>query len=160
MTMEKIIIAAVSENGVIGKDGEIPWHYPEDLKHFKQKTTGHTVVMGRKTYESLPDDYKPLPDRKNIVLSRSEPDLPEKVELATSLDQAWQIAEKYSDKCFIIGGSGVYEQTLGKADRMVLTRIHEKYEGDTYFPEWEEENWEEVSRDDREELSFLEYIKS
>ncbi|MFT4867848.1 MAG: dihydrofolate reductase [Candidatus Nanohaloarchaea archaeon] len=152
--MEKIIIAAVTENRVIGKDGDIPWHFPEDLKHFKEKTTGHSVIMGRKTYFSLPEDYRPLPNRKNIVLSRSNPDLPESVELAESLEEAW---EKAGQKAFIIGGSGVYEQTLEEADKMVLTRIHEEYEGDTYFPEWNEENWKEVERDDQGALSFVKY---
>lgn len=157
--MEKIIIAAVSENRVIGKDGDIPWHHPEDLKHFKEKTTGHSVIMGRKTYFSLPEDYRPLPNRKNIVLSRSKPKLPEDVELANSLEEAWDIAEEFGDKAFIIGGANIYEQTLDKADKIVLTKIHEEYEGDTYFPKWEEENWQEVDRDDRDELSFIEYEK-
>lgn len=155
--MEKIIIAAVSENRVIGKDGDIPWYYPEDLKHFKQKTTGHSVIMGRKTYFSLPEDFRPLPNRKNIVLSRSNPELPESVELANSLDEAWNRADKNSSKAFIIGGAGIYSQTLEEVDKMILTEIHEEYEGDTYFPDWSEDNWEEKKRDDREELSFVEY---
>lgn len=157
--MEKIIIAAVAENGVIGNDGDVPWHYSEDLKHFREKTTGHPVVMGRKTYFSLPDDYQPLPDRKNIVLSRSNPDLPEEVALAQSLDEARDIASKHDEKVFIIGGAGVYEQALDEADRMILTEIHEEVEGDTCFPDWEEAKWEEIERDDREEISFVEYEK-
>lgn len=155
--MEKIIIAAVSENGVIGKDGDIPWHYPEDLEHFRDKTTSHSVIMGRKTYFSLPEDYRPLPDRKNIVLSRSNPEVPDEVELAESLEEAWRKAGEHSRKAFIIGGANVYEQALEEADRMILTEIHEEYDGDTYFPDWNEENWKEVKRDDREELSFVEY---
>ncbi|MFT4892738.1 MAG: dihydrofolate reductase [Candidatus Nanohaloarchaea archaeon] len=158
--MKKIIIAAVAENGVIGKDGDIPWHYSEDLKHFKQKTTGHSVIMGRKTYFSLPEDFRPLPDRKNIVLSRSNPELPESVNLANSLEEAWEIAENHSGKAFIIGGAGVYEQAMNESDKMILTRIHQEYEGDTYFPEWDKENWKEIERDDREELSFVEYRKT
>lgn len=155
--MEKIMIAAVSENGVIGKNGDIPWHYPEDLEHFREKTTGHSVIMGRKTYFSLPEDFRPLPDRKNIVLSRSNPDLPEEVEIAQSLEQAWKKAQVHSDKAFIIGGANVYEQSLDEADKMILTRIHEEYDGDTYFPEWDEENWEKVKEEEREEISFIEY---
>jgi dihydrofolate reductase len=157
--MEKIIIAAVAENRVIGKDADIPWHYPEDMKHFRQETTGHSVVMGRKTYFSLPEDYRPLPDRKNIVLSRSNPDLPEEVEKAESLDEAWEIASKHSKKVYVIGGANVYRQALRDADKMILTEVHEEYDGDTYFPEWDEDSWEEVGRDDREELSFVEYAK-
>jgi len=158
--MQKIIIAAVAENNVIGKDGDIPWHYSEDMKHFKQKTTGHSVIMGRKTYFSLPEDFRPLPDRKNIVLSRSEPELPESVELANSLDEAWEKAEEHSSKAFIIGGAGVYKQAMQGADRMILTEVHEEYEGDTFFPEWNKDNWEEVKRDNREKLSFVEYRKT
>ncbi|PSH02148.1 MAG: dihydrofolate reductase [Nanohaloarchaea archaeon QH_8_44_6] len=158
--MQKIIIAAVAENDVIGKDGDIPWHYSEDMKHFKQKTTGHSVIMGRKTYFSLPEDFRPLPDRKNIVLSRSEPELPESVELANSLDEAWEKAEEHSSKAFVIGGAGVYEQTMQEADRMILTEVHEEYDGDTFFPEWSKDSWKEIKRDDREELSFVEYRKT
>lgn len=157
--MEKIIIAAVAENGVIGRDDDVPWHYPEDLEHFKEKTMGHPVLMGRKTYFSLPEKYRPLPGRKNIVLSRSNPQLSESVELANSLDEAWETAEEYDNKVFIIGGAGIYKQALEEADKMILTEVHDEYEGDTYFPEWNEENWEEVKRDEREELSFVEYMR-
>jgi dihydrofolate reductase len=155
--MEKIIIVAVSENGVIGKDGDIPWHYPEDLKHFKKKTMDHPVIMGSSTYRSLPEDFKPLPGRKNIVLTRSGIDVDESVSVANSLDEAWKIAGEHDEKAFIIGGATIYEQTLDEADKLVLTRIHEEYNGDTFFPNWNKENWKEVKRDEREELSFLEY---
>lgn len=155
--MEKIIIVAVSENGVIGKDGDIPWHYPEDLKHFKKKTMDHPVIMGSSTYRSLPEDFKPLPGRKNIVLTRSGIDVDESVSVANSLDEAWKIAGEYDEKAFIIGGATIYEQTLDEADKLVLTRIHEEYDGDTFFPDWNKENWKEAKRDEREDLSFLEY---
>lgn len=157
--LQKIIIAAVSENRVIGKDGDIPWYYPEDMEHFREKTTGHPVVMGRKTYESLPEDFRPLPDRTNIVLTRSDPDLDESVEIANSLENAWSIAGENSGKVYIIGGSNIYKQTIDEADKIVLTRIHQEYEGDTFFPEWDEKNWKEISREVREDLSFVEYRK-
>jgi dihydrofolate reductase len=153
--MEKIIIAAVAENGVIGKDGDLPWHYPEDMKHFRELTTGNPVVMGRKTFESLPEDYRPLPDRKNIVLTRSGVD--EDVHEASSLEEAWEIASEDSDRVFIAGGASVYESTLEEADRMELTRIHEEYDGDTCLPEFDGSEWEEVARDDHEDLSFISY---
>ncbi|QGA80061.1 dihydrofolate reductase [Candidatus Nanohalobium constans] len=154
--MKKIIIAAVAENDVIGKDGEIPWHIPKDLQHFKEKTTGHTVVMGRKTFESLPDSFTPLPDRENIVLTRSDfSPKNESVKLANSLDEAWEKAE--SEKIFIIGGAGIYRQTMSEADKMILTEIHEEYKGDTYFPEFSEENWKEVEREEHREFDFAEY---
>ena len=155
--MKKVIIAAVAENMVIGQDGDIPWHFPEDLKHFKQVTMGSPVVMGRGTYESLPEDFKPLPGRTNIVLTRSNPDYEESVKLANSLDEAWQIASEKGEKVYIIGGASVYEQTLDSADKMILTEIHEEYEGDTYFPKFSKEEWKEVERNDREELSFVTY---
>ena len=159
MGVEKIVIAAVSENGVIGKDGDIPWHYSEDMKHFKETTMGHPVIMGSNTYRSLPEDYKPLPGRKNIVLTRSGIDTDESVAVVNSLDEAWETAEKESEKAFVIGGASIYEQTLDEADKLVLTRIHDEYDGDTFFPNWDPENWKEIERDDREELSFVEYVR-
>lgn len=156
--MEKIVIAAVSENGVIGKDGDIPWHYPEDLEHFRDATMGYPVVMGSNTYMSLPEDYRPLPGRKNIVLTRSDMQVPESVDIANSLEEAWDIAEVTGKKkVFIIGGAGVYEQVLPEADKMIITRIHKKYDGDTFFPEWSDENWRESERTDGENLSFITY---
>jgi len=158
--MEKVIIVAMDEKRVIGKNGDIPWHYPEDMKHFREKTTGNAVLMGRKTYFSIPEEFRPLEDRKNIVLTGSNPDLPGKVEKAGSLEEAWRIGERHSEKLFIAGGSSVYRQTMEEADRMMVTRIHEEYDGDSYFPEWKEENWREVSREDGEELSFIEYERT
>lgn len=157
---EKIIVAAMDENNVIGKEGDIPWHYPEDMEHFRETTTGYPVVMGRSTYESLPENYRPLPQRKNIVLTRSGIEVPEEVSVARSLEEAWEIAEKTGkEKLFIIGGASVYRQTLDKADRMIITEIHESYDGDTFFPEWDEDNWEEVDRTDKEKLSFVTYTR-
>jgi len=157
--MEKVIVAAVSENGVIGRDGDIPWHYPEDMEHFRELTVGQPVVMGRKTFQSLPDNYRPLPDRHNIVLTRSGFEH-EGVETAESLEEAYEIAGKYSDTVFIIGGSTVYEQAMDDADRMELTRIHKEYEGDSYFPEFDRNRWNETGKEDREELSFVTYSSS
>jgi len=156
--MEKIIIAAVAENNVIGKNGDIPWHIPEDLQHFKEKTTGHTVVMGRKTYQSLPDSFKPLPDRENIVLTRSDfqPE-DESVKIANNLDDAWE--KSSNEKIFIIGGANIYKQTMKDADKLVLTEINEKYDGDTYFPEFSESQWQEKNRDKYENFSFVTYTR-
>ncbi len=157
--MEKIIIAAVAENGVIGKDGELPWHIPEDMEHFRELTTGNPVLMGRKTFESLPDSVKPLSDRTNIVLTRSgvEADVYE----AESIDEGYRIAEDHGDgKVFIIGGAGVYEQTIEEADKMVLTEIKEDYDGDTYFPDFEKEKWLEERREDHEKFSFVTYTRT
>lgn len=157
--MEKIIIAAVSENGVIGKNGKIPWDISEDMKHFKDKTTGYPVIMGRKTYQSFPENFRPLPERTNIVLTRSDFN-PEKesVKIANSLEEAYEIAENIDEKAFIIGGSSVYERSLEDADKMILTEVHRDVDGDTFFPEWNHENWEEVSRDERDGFDFVEYM--
>ncbi|MDG5776315.1 dihydrofolate reductase [Haloarculaceae archaeon H-GB2-1] len=157
--LEIVLVVALTDEGVIGKDGDLPWYYPEDLQHFKETTMGHPVVMGRKTYESLPDDFRPLPGRTNVVLSTSNPDVPEEVAVATDLDEAWAIASDHDDEVHVIGGAVVFEQTLADADRLVITEVHEEYDGDTYFPEFDREQWREVSREDREELSFVEYVR-
>lgn len=156
--MKKTIIAAVAENRAIGKNGEIPWHIPEDLKHFKEKTTGHPVIMGRKTFESLPEDFRPLPGRTNIVLTRSETDK-EGVEVARSLEQAYRIAEEHGDETFIIGGASVYEQVLPKADRMILTEVKKKVDGDTFFPEFDKKDWDEKEREEHEGFDFVTYTR-
>lgn len=157
------LIAAVAENRVIGARGGMPWHYPADLSHFKETTTGHPVIVGRTTYESIVDRIGgPLPDRHTVVLSRSDPDLPDGVEQATEFAEAIALARDAADECgvdtvYVIGGATVYEAALDRADRMVLTEIHESYEGDTHFPEWDAAEWTEVDRDDRDELSFVSY---
>jgi dihydrofolate reductase len=149
-------VVAVAENGVIGRDGGLPWHYPEDLAHFKAKTMGHPVLMGRRTYESLPDGARPLPGRTNVVLSTSNPDVPEDVTVVETLADAWVAVAEEDDTVSVIGGQTVFEGTFDVTDRLFVTEIHEAYEGDTYY-EFDRERWREVSRDDREDLSFVEY---
>jgi len=153
--MKRIIIAAMDEENAIGKDNEIPWHYPEDLKYFKEKTTGHSVLMGRKTYESLPESFTPLPDRQNIVLTRSNPDLGESVKVANSLEEGFEIAE--NEKVFIAGGASIYRQTLDLADKMLITRVPRDHNGDTFFPEFNEDNWKLESSTKSGDLIFEEY---
>lgn len=156
--MEKIIIAAVAENRAIGKDGDIPWHIPEDLERFKQKTTGHPVIMGRKTFESLPENFRPLPDRTNIVLTRSDMD-EEGIKVAGSMEEAYSIAEELNDKAFIIGGASVYEQALPDADEMEITEVKKEVDGDTFFPEFDREEWSEKKREAHEEFDFVTYSR-
>lgn len=155
------LIAAVAENGTIGRDGEMPWHLPADLRHFKETTTGHPVIMGRLTYESIAADIGgPLPDRTNIVLSRSSPDLPEEVVVVDSIERAVDAARESAgdtETVYVIGGATVYKQFLPQADRLVLTEIHDAYEGDTEFPAWDRSEWIERSREDRDGFSFVEY---
>lgn len=153
--MERIIIAAMDEKNAIGKNGDIPWHFPEDLKHFKEKTTGHSVLMGRKTYESLPENFRPLPERENIVLTKSDPSFNESVEIVHSLKEGYDVAD--NEKLFIAGGASVYEQTLGDADKMILTRVPETHDGDTFFPDWNKENWKLESKTEKDELVFEEF---
>ncbi len=146
------------ENG-IGLEGKLPWHYPEDLKHFKEKTIGNAVLMGRKTYESLPKKYRPLPDRTNIVLTRSNPEFHESVKIANSVDEVWRTASKSEDKIFIAGGETVYRQTLPSADKMVLTRIPGNHGADSFFPDWNSKEWELKKKENKGELVFEEYTR-
>lgn len=157
------LIAAVAENGVIGAGGGMPWHYPADLAYFKETTTGHPVILGRTTYESIAGQIGgPLPDRTNVVLSRRDLDLPEGAVQAEHLDEALDLAaadarERGVDEVFVAGGARVYEQFLPVADRLRLTEIADAYEGDTRFPERDAEEWVEVARDEREDLAFVVY---
>ncbi|MFC7155133.1 dihydrofolate reductase [Halomarina halobia] len=159
---EIALVAAVAANGVIGADGDMPWHYPADLRRFKRLTTGHPVVMGRRTYESIAARLGgPLPDRTNVVLTTRELDLPEGTVRAGSIEEALDAAREAAagadDVVFVVGGATVYEQFLPRADRMYLTELRATYEGDTRFPEWDRDAWCEVDRDDRGEFAFVEY---
>jgi dihydrofolate reductase len=131
-----ILIAAVSENGIIGSDGKIPWHITEDLRRFKRITTGFPCIMGRKTYQSL---EKPLPNRQNIVLSRDvafiESKLPAGVFVVSTWLDAVKLGESFSDEIYVIGGGQVYEQFLPVASRIDITRILSRFVGDTFFPD-------------------------
>ncbi len=123
------IIVAVARNGVIGRDGELPWHLPEDLKHFKRTTTGHAIIMGRKTYESI---GRPLPNRRNIVVTRSTASF-EGCETAKSLEGAIELA-RTTDECpFVIGGASLYAEALPLATELHLTIVDREVEGDTFF---------------------------
>lgn len=157
--MEVVIIVAVAANGVIGADGSIPWHYPEDLRRFKRLTTGHPVIMGRRTYESILADLgEPLPDRTNIVLTTSDIEAPSTVRPVTSVDAALAAARDQSaERVFVAGGESVYEAFLPLADRMERTELHEDYTGDTSFPEWDTTQWTVTERETREDLDFVSY---
>jgi dihydrofolate reductase len=146
------IIVAFTDSNIIGKNNKMPWKLSDDLKRFKAITTGHTVVMGRRTYESL---GKPLPKRKNIVLTS----IPESIidcVTADSLKDAIDISENEIE-LFIIGGGSVYKQALPIADRLYLTKIHANVEGDTKFPEIDYSEWEETFREDHKADAKNEY---
>lgn len=157
--MKLALVVAVAENGVIGDGGDIPWAYPEDLARFKQITIGHPVIMGRKTFESIQERLGgPLPERLNIVLSRGDLSLPDGAVQADNLDAAIEMAKATgTDVAYVAGGAEVYAQVLPRADRIHWTAIHEAYEGDTRFPDFDREAWEEVEREDHGEFSFLVY---
>jgi dihydrofolate reductase len=141
--MTVTLIAAVASNGVIGKNNDLPWKLPADMKYFKQHTLGKPVLMGRKTFESL---GRPLKDRVNVVLSRSLAEAPEGCELVRSVPEA---LERYgAGELMVIGGSDVYAQLLDYADCLRLTEIGSAFEGDAYFPEINRESWHLVSRDE------------
>lgn len=128
------LIAALSENRVIGKDNALPWHIPEDLKHFKEVTSGHPVIMGRKTFESI---RRLLPRRLNIVVSRDPTYVVEGATMAHSLEQALEIARNYErDEIFVLGGGQIFEEAISIADRLYLTIVHTEIEGDAFFPDF------------------------
>lgn len=153
--MTLAIIVAHDPNLVIGKDGDLPWRYPEDLKYFKRTTMGHPMLMGRGVFESL--NEKPLPGRENIVLSRSRNY--DHVPTFSSIDTALSYLEN-EEIVFCIGGGEIYEQILPKTDKLFVTEIHLSYEGDTYFPEYRGEigsTWRKIKREDKPDLSFVVY---
>jgi len=130
------LVAAVARGGVIGRVGGIPWRLPEDVAHFKSLTTGHAVVMGRRTWDSLPDRFRPLPGRRNVVVTRNDEWRAESAERASSVDRALALLAD-EEHVFVIGGAEIYAAALPHADQLVLTEIDVAAEGDTFFPEWD-----------------------
>lgn len=147
------MIAAVSENDVIGREGDLPWHLPADLRFFKRKTVGHTLIMGRKTFDTV---GKPLPRRRSIVLSRQEDYSPLGVEVVSSLEAALELAGD-EEEVFIAGGAWVYREAMAVADRLYITRVHGEVEGDTFFPAIDPSVWnlvEEVRHEANEKHQY------
>ncbi len=138
-----VLIAAVAENGVIGDNGAIPWHLPADFAHFKATTLGHTLVMGRATYDSI---GRPLPGRATIVLTRDPAWSADGVQVAASLDEALALASELPGDVFVAGGAQVYEAALPYADAQVLSEVHLSPPGDTRYPDFDRADWQEVSR--------------
>lgn len=162
------IIAAISENRALGKDGKLLWQIPEDMKRFKKLTTGHVVIMGRKTFESLPEKFRPLPNRKNFIITRNKNYSNKKVTVCESIEQAISKAEEYNKEIFIIGGGQIYEQAIKYADKLYLTIVapHRKElcwkQADTFFPEYKEFKKVVAKRDsgdDNYQYTFLELEK-
>ena len=143
------IIVAVSENNVIGRNNDLPWHLPADMKFFKDKTMGHFVIMGRKNFDSIPDTYRPLSGRSNVVVTHQKDFHFAGLQVANSIDKAIKLAiENGETECFIIGGGEIFRQSIDRCDKIYLTRIHHHIDGDVFFPELDKTKWKEVSRKD------------
>jgi dihydrofolate reductase len=140
------LVAAVARGRVIGRDGGIPWRLPEDMRRFRELTMGHPVVMGRKTWESLPDQFRPLPGRGNVVVTRSPDWSTQGADRAGSIEDALELLDS-APRVFVIGGGEIYEAALPYADELLLTEIDADVEGDTTFPEWDRGEFEETSRE-------------
>ncbi|MEH3115605.1 dihydrofolate reductase [Pedobacter terrae] len=136
------IAVAIGENYAIGKNNQLLWHMPADLKFFKQTTSGHTVIMGRKTFDSV---GKPLPNRRNIVITRDTQLKIEGVEVLNSLEEALAFTKTEEKQVFIVGGAEIYKQALPKTQTLYLTTIHHSFEADTFFPEIDRKEWKVIS---------------
>ena len=141
------IIVAVGSNNAIGKNNDLIWHLPADMKFFKEKTTGHCIITGRKNYESIPLKFRPLSNRTNIIITRKKDyDAPGAI-IVDSIDAAITTAKSLSkDELFIIGGGDIFRQSLHLADTIYLTRIHHSFEADVFFPDLNMNEWKEVSK--------------
>jgi len=154
--MELIIIAAISENNVIGVDGDLPWRLKKDMAHFKELTMGHPCVMGRKTYESIPQKFRPLPGRENIIMTRDANYDSTGITVVHCLEEALDACYG-NQKAFICGGEDIYRQAMPYATSLEITHVHRTIEnGTAFFPDIED-HWKEVRREDFEKLSFVRY---
>ena len=152
---EIIVIAAVANKNAIGINNEIPWHIKEDFEYFKEKTLGSPCIMGDKTYESLPDFARPLPDRENIVLTFDKDYHPENTTVLNDFNEAIQyVKDKGVKKAFIIGGATIYRLGVEVADTLLITHIDKDCEADTFFPEIEETEWNKVSEEQHEGIDI------
>ena len=149
------LIAAVARNGVIGIDQRLPWRLPADLKRFKASTLGHTVIMGRKTWESLPANFRPLPGRRNIVVTRDGGYRAAGATVVQSLPAA--ITAAGGGEAFIIGGAELYAAALPLADRLQLTEIDAAFDGDSHFPPIDGDQWQETTRETQHDEAGFDY---
>ena len=149
------LIAAVARNRALGKDGQLLWHLPEDMRYFRETTRGKPVIMGRRTWESLPEAFRPLPGRRNIVISRNSAYEAPGATLAGSLDEAVRLTQDDTE-VFVIGGAEIYRQALPLAQRLYLTEVAHDFAADVFFPEFGEGEWKETSRPEAKNASGLE----
>ena len=161
--MRVALVAAVARGGVIGRANAIPWRIPEDMERFRSVTMGHPVVMGRKTWDSLPERFRPLPGRRNVVVTRNPEWHGEGAERAGSLDEALRLVDG-AERVFVIGGGELYADALPRADELLLTEVEADVEGDTWFPTWQRAEFEESGREQHVsesgvEFSFVTYVR-
>jgi len=162
--MKIILIAAAAENNALGKDNDLVWHLPDDFKRFKKLTSHHPIIMGRKTFETFP---KPLPNRKHIVITRKDDyKAPEGIIVVNSLEEAVRAGNIEDETIYVIGGGEIYKLALEQATHIELTRVHETFEADAFFPEIDEKKWKliesiEHPKDERHNYAFtyLTYVK-
>ena len=151
------LIAAIGKNNELGKKNALLWNLPIDMKHFRDTTRGHTVIMGQKTYASL---GKPLPNRRNIVVTRNKDFQAEEVDISHSLEETLESCKNTDEEIFVIGGGEIYKQTIGKADRLYLTHVEATFpDADAFFPKFDTNDWNVVSeeshpKDDKHAFSF------
>ena len=150
------IVVAMGKNNEIGLENQLLWHLPKDLKHFKEMTSGHPIIMGRKTYESI---GKPLPNRTNIVISRKNDWFEEGILIVGSIKEAIKFAKKIDENAYIIGGGNIYKQTLDLADKLEVTLVDAELDADTFFPKinekiWQKTNEERHQKDEKNEFDF------
>jgi dihydrofolate reductase len=157
------IIAAIAKNNAIGKDNDLIWHFPKDMAFFKTTTQNHWVIMGRKNYDSIPEKYRPLPNRTNVIITRQSDFNAPNCIVVNSIEEALEEAKKaQQDEVFIIGGAQIYVETLRKnlATKLYLTHIDKAYEGDAFFPEIDFSQWKIISeekhlKDEKHEADFV-----
>lgn len=141
------MIAAVAENLVIGRDNDLVWRLPDDMKYFMETTQHHHVIMGRRNYESIPHKFRPLPNRVNIIVTQQDDYKADDCIITLSIEDALEVARKAGqEEVFIIGGGQIYAQSIDLADKLYITEIKERFEGDTFFPEIDKMDFQEVSR--------------
>jgi dihydrofolate reductase len=147
-----VMVAAVADNGVIGAGGDIPWQIPEDLRHFRATTRDNTVVMGRRTYESI---GHPLPYRTNVVVTRNPTWAADHVFTAPGIAEAVELAQGFDGDVMVIGGGRVYADAMPLASHQVLTEVHASPEGDTHYPQWDRSQWRETRREPHDGFDFV-----
>lgn len=138
------LLLAMDANRLIGRENQLPWHLPKDLAYFKRMTMNHKIVMGRKTFDSI---GRPLPGRENIILTRDKQFSRNDCLIIHSMDELLELSKQSDEEIFVIGGSEIFKEILPHSDRLYITHIYHEFEGDTYFPETDDEDWEVISRE-------------